>query len=405
MGWFRRRASPEQRFATEVLDTVRVMRGVTGATYDAESFAIRYKLDSSDGDGWIYLHNTFRETLGVSRAERIERIRRLVSSLLSPGIAELAWPDVRHQLRPVLRGVGFGQGAPGERKLLSRPALPYLVELVVVDQPTLMAYVMVDRLAEWGVSAEEVFATARSNLAERAHSVTRSERTNGPVLLRFVDDGDMYFTSMLLVPGFLSGLASHVGGRPVAFVPDKDNLTVVADDPMRLPKILEMVETDFRQAPRSLSPVAYTVDDRGAVVPYVPVEPGELANRIHRATVLLAANEYNAQKEALDAAHKQDDTDIFVASVLVVERPDKSLFSVGVWADNVAALVPEADFVAFQSEHEAVTVPWAIVARELRLEPAPGFAPARYRVTAWPAEPIMNRFRADAVHPVAAVRA
>ena len=42
-----------------------------------------------------------------------------------------------------MRGAAFGQtGQPDTGQLLARPALPNLVELVVVDEPTSMAYVL-----------------------------------------------------------------------------------------------------------------------------------------------------------------------------------------------------------------------------------------------------------------------
>jgi hypothetical protein len=158
---------------------------------------------------------------------------------------------------------------------------------------------------------------------------------NRPVLLRFVDTGDAYFTSMLLIKGFLAGLANRVGGRPVAFMPNKDTLIVSSDVPDALPALYRLAEEEFRQATRSLSPVGYTVDDSGAVVAYSTPPDSALASVVHRAEVILAGGEYGAQKEALDAQHERDEVDIFVASLLVVQRSDDSVFSVAVWSDGV----------------------------------------------------------------------
>jgi hypothetical protein len=399
MGLFKRRGgSPEERFAKDVLDVVRSAHGVSEASFDPEAFAIRYRRADGGDSGWLYLHNTYRETAGLGRREQAERIRRLVAAVVEPVNTELDWPEIRPLLRPVLRGVSFGQGAPqGAKSLLSRPALPYLVELVVVDRPTSMAYVLESHAEQWGVEPAEVFAIARENLAQGAANAARGEASDGPTVLRFLDDGDAYFTSMLLVDGFLASLAPRVGGRPVAFVPDKDNLSILADEPSALAKFLELFENEFNEATRSLSPMAYTVDTSGAVVPYVAEEPGELANRLHRARVVLAAGEYQAQKEALDARHQREGVDVFVGSLLAAGRPDGSVFSLAVWADDCDTLLPEADFVGFQSERDSLTVPWAVVAREVGLTPLAGLAPARYRVTQWPPEAIMTRLRADAI--------
>jgi hypothetical protein len=277
------------------------------------------------------------------------------------------------------------------------------MEAVVVDEPTSMAYVTAPRLADWGVTADEVFATARANLAERTPRPDEPP-SEGAAMLRFVDSGDAYFTSMLLVDGFLAGLASRVGGRPVAFVPDRDTLIVVADEPELLISIYGMVEEQYRKAPRSVSPVGYTVDDRGRVAPYRAAGQSRLADVVHQAEVVLAAAEYAAQKQSLDAVHERDGIDIFVGSLLVVERPDKPLVSVAVWAEDadLDGLLPRADYVAFTPAERIdgfmpVTVPFDVVEREAALIPEPDYDPPRYRVNRWPDERIMARLRPHAV--------
>jgi len=138
-----RRGTPEERFAKQVLDAVLATGQVTTASYEPEAFAVRFQRVAETDVGWIYLHNTFHETADASRTERAERVRRLVSAVLETPRIDRGWDAVRPLLRPVLRGVAFGQGVTThDRKLLSRPAMPYLVELVVVDEPASMAYVL-----------------------------------------------------------------------------------------------------------------------------------------------------------------------------------------------------------------------------------------------------------------------
>jgi hypothetical protein len=409
MGLFGRSSSPREKFAQEVLDAVVATRQVESVRYDEAEFAIVYRRRGEDAEsGQIFLHNIFRETADLGRRERAQRIKNLVAIVVGSRSAADTWNEAGPKLRPVVRGVSFGLGVPGATtvdspiRLVSRPALPYLVELAVVDEPTSMAYVTHGRLGEWGVTEDQVFATARQNLVEGSGHVEGPPSDGGPVLLRFIDTGDAYTTSMLLIDGFLSGLANRVGGRPVAFMPHKDTLIVTSDAPAALRAIYGLVEQEFREATRSLSPAGYTVDDAGAVIPYQAPPGSELAPVVHRAEVILAAAEYGGQKEALDAQHERDELDIYVDSLLVVQRPDDSLFSVAVWGDGVDTLMPEADFVAFQpgdGPGEALTVPFDIVVREASLLPEPGYTPVRYRVTAWPREPVMQRLRAQAVTP------
>lgn len=412
MGLFSRRRSAEEssesahdQFAAEVLDAVLATGLVRSARYDAEAFSIVYE---KDGTGTIYLHNTYRETVGIDASERAERIQRLIT-ILSSSAGAMSWAQARPNLRPVLRGVSFGQSVPGpttvddqpadakDRRLLARPALPYLNELVVVDEPTSMAYVTQVRLTEWGVGPDEVFAAARENLATSAAALAGPATEGQRAVLRFLDDGNGYLTSMLLVDGFLGSLAPHVGGRPVAFIAHKDSLLVTADEPDALPALFKLVEEEFREAVRSISPAAYTCDDAGRVVPYQAPAGSAAAQAAHRAEVLLASSEYAGQKEALET--RFEDNGIFVGSVLVAQRPDESVFSVAVWGFDVDTLLPEADFVAFQGDHEQLTVPFAVAVAEASLVPEPDYLPTRYHVTAWPPEPVMSRLRTHAVAP------
>ncbi|MBX6749097.1 MAG: hypothetical protein IRY85_05400 [Micromonosporaceae bacterium] len=393
--------SPRDRFARQVLRTVQASGLVASARYDEADFSIEFQLIGESNRGRIYLENTFRETEQASIQERSMRIRRLVDTVLgSTGLQP--WVPARGKLRPVLRAATFGLGiANGSVGYLSRPALPFLVEAVVVDEPTSMAYVNQRQLAEWGVTADEVFATARANLAAQVPRADEPPAT-GPAMLRFVETGDAYVTSMLLVDGFLAGLAPRVGGRPVAFVPDRDTLIVVGEHPGLLATVYGMVEEQYRQAPRSVSPVGYTVDDRGAVVPYTAPAGTELDRVVHRAEVLLAATEYAAQKTALDADHeRQGIDDVFVGSLLVAERPDSSTVSITVWAGDGDVLLPQADVVAFPPADldgsPPLTVPFDVVAREASLVPEPDYNPPRYRVTRWPDETVMARLVAHAV--------
>lgn len=391
-----------ERFAAEVLDLVRRHPGVQNPVLDMSVFAIR--LGDGDHDSWFYLDNVFRETASATRAERASRIQRVLTGLTEDS-HPTGWPAVKELLRPVLRGCTYGlqpagsADRPSSADRLLRPALPYLGEFVVVDRPTSMMYVTLSQVAEWGVDPAEVFATARANIAPAAAAaVMRGPADGSPGqrrLLRFVDDGNAYFVSWLLVDGFLAGMAEHVGGRPVAFIPDVNTL-VIGPGPLDAPLAAMMYE-HYEQAPRSLSPVAYTVDERGAVVPYQAGEPGETRDRVHQAQLKLAADEYGQQTAVLRAEFERRGTDIFVGEVLWVSAPDGASFSICVWPDNCDSLLPEAEFVGFTTPDGPVRVPWPLVRSEAHLVADPAYSPPRYRVTDTPPEPVMARLLADAV--------
>ncbi|WP_117210622.1 hypothetical protein [Allorhizocola rhizosphaerae] len=383
------RGSDRDRFARRVLDRVRA-HGVAKAWYDAEQFTVEFQRGPDDPGGSVFLGNIFRECQGADRAERDERIGRLVEAVMNTPPVPQDWVGVKPLLRTVLRVATYGLGAPDSaRPLLWRPALPYLIELVGIDMPTALAYVTLDKLDEWGVTAFDVYDAARANLAELDRD-REMQTPDQPALIRFVDDGNGYFISRLMLPGWLASLAPHVGGTPVAFIPDNHTVLVGSDDPGLLEQLFPLAEEEYRQASRPLSPVGYTVDlSSGAVVPYTA---GPSARR---ACALLASGEYQSESEFL-----MRDEDVYVANLLVAESPHSGVFTVASWARDVDTLLPRADYVAFSSEQDSPWfVPFDVAMAEAGLQPESPLRLERFRARQWPAPEVMQRLRALAESP------
>ncbi len=377
------RGSERERFARRVLDRVRGL-GVAEAWHDAEQFAIGFRRHAGDDAGWVFLDNTFRECQGADQSEQDGRIDALVNAVVNTPETPTDWAGVKPLLRPVLRGATFGLGAPATaRPLLWRPALPYLSELVVIDTPTTMAYVTVDRLDDWGVAATDVYEAAYANLAELDRGGER-DTPDEPALIRFVDDGDGYFVSRLMLPGWLASLESHVGGTPVAFIPDQSTVLVGWADPELVDQLFEMVESEYREAGRPLSPMGYTVDATGAVVPYPH----------RRANAVLASTEYETESQYLAP------DDVFVASLMAAESPQGGVFTAASWARDVDTLLPRADYIAFTSDDEEPWfVPFDVVVAVTGLRPDFVLRLERFRARQWPAPEIMAELRARAEAP------
>ncbi|GAA0743225.1 hypothetical protein Drose_10910 [Dactylosporangium roseum] len=377
--------SPRERFARQVLTAVRDA-GVAEARYLPEQFAIQLRRDSKTAaPSLAYLGNLFRECDGAGRTERRQRIAAFLAAVVfNPGAPD-TWEAVAPLLRPLLRSVSFGLGVPGGApRPVRRPALPYLAEFVVVDQPTSIMYVTPVQLATWGVTERVVYDRARANLTEHAERTARPDGDRVSIE-RMVESGDAYWASHLLVDGWLAAQGRHVGGRPVVFVPDTTGVVLAADHD-GIDKLFGIIEEEYREAARPISTMGYTVDGTGAVVPYsVPVDH-PLFPAVHRAEVLLASNEYAAQ-----AAHLE--TDAFVAKLMVAEGRGR-IFSVAGWAEGVDTLLPRADYVSFPSGGaDPFLVAWDDVAREVDLEPEPDLAPERYRLRSWPHPGVVERLR------------
>ncbi|BBH66557.1 hypothetical protein ACTI_32420 [Actinoplanes sp. OR16] len=250
--------------------------GVRDARYDAHAFAIRFR--TLDGERTVLqLQPLFRRRI------RRRQLDAFVAGLLrTPEVPE-TWAVAAPLLRPVLRG-----SAPGE--LLRRSALPFLSAFVVIDHPETMTYVTPDQLTDWKVTADEVFDAALANLT----GATLHGSAAGPVVVRFVDDGNAYWTSHLLLQGWLARLQKQVGGVPVAFAPERGTLLVTADGSEHLPGLFAQAEAIWTGSARALSPCAYVSDDQGCVVPYPTPAGHPLRHLAKRAETLLKEREESA---------------------------------------------------------------------------------------------------------------
>lgn len=394
----RLRRPPRERFARRVLRALRDA-GVAHARYLPEQFAIEVRRDSPSAEPAVaYLGNLYRECERAGRAGSRERIATFLAAVIfNPG-APRAWEDVAPLLRPVLRTVTFGLGVPATApRPLRRPAWPYLAEFVVVDQPTSIMYVTAGQLQEWGVTERAVFDRARRNMAEIAASTGDGVAAGPRSLVRMVESGDAYWASHLFVDGWLAGRRDGAAAPPLLFVPDTTGVLLAgraADDtPQTVGKLFELAEREYREAARPISPMAFTVDEAGAVVPFLVPRGHPMYEITHRSEVLLASAEYAAQGGHLT-------TDAFVAGCAVAQRADGSVFSVASWAEGVDTLLPRADYVAFPSDGaDPFYVAWDDVAREVDLEPEPGLEPERYRLRAWPHPGVVERLRRVATRP------
>lgn len=361
--------------------------GATDVTYDDAESTMRIRT-AHGNDLVLNLSPLFQECVGANADDRAASIQRFVAATTSDPQSMPTWAEAAPRLRPLLRAAGDHRVPESTTTPISREFQPFLHEKVVIDHPQVMDIVTDKHLRAWEVTASSVFERARANLA----ALAEQEQPEDPIpdgVFRFVEQGDDYWASRLLLDGWLAKQAKLCGGRPVAFLPDTSFLTIVKDEPGIVATLLQMSEDDYLKATRAVSPQAYTVDDAGRVVPYTVPRDNPLWNAVHRSEVLYAYREYTAQKEEHD-----DVFDGFIASLMVKELPDNGRVSVTVWGDDVYGLLPRADYVAFINENrDTFLVPWDVVVRETGLEPEPGWSPARYRVQTWPEPSVIARLR------------
>ncbi len=345
MRLFRRAA--RARLAHRVIRRLR-RAGIPGARYSASGFEVWFNVPGDVETSIVPL----APLLGRRRRELDEYLAGVLRTRNLPA----DWADAAPMLRPVLRGTA--PGAP-----LHRPAMPFLSEFVVVDHPDTITYVTPAQLAAWDVTAERVFATARTNLPG---VVLHGSPADRPVVVRFVDDGNSYWTSHLLLPGWLDRLTGQVGGRPVAFAPERGTLLVTADGSDLLPALFAQAEEVYAKSSRSLTPMAYVSDQDGRTIPY-PAPPGHpLHNAVSRAERILAVEEYQRQAAELPGA----------AELRLIGSDEDGWRTRALWERDAPILLPAADEVLAGDR----LLRWS----ELDLIPVAELNPPRWRAESWP---------------------
>ena len=341
MGLLRRIA--RARLAGRVIRRLR-RAGIPDARYYSRPFEVRFTVPG-DSEPMILPLDPL-----LSRKKSLDDF---IAGLLR---VPATWAEAAPLLRPVLRGA-----APGDP--LHRPVLPFLSEFVVVDQPDTMTYVSSAQAKAWKTRADKLFTTARQNLTGAVlHGVA-----NGPVVVRFVDDGNSYWTSHLLLQGWLTRLTDQVGGTPVAFAPERGTLLVTADESPHLVALFAEAETVFATSPHPLTPMAYRSDPAGCTVPYAAPPGHPLHQTVRRAERLLAVHEYTRQPS---------DPSLPSAPLHLLGSPTEGWRTRAVWAET-PTLLPEADEVLAGDR----VLAWAELAPHLT---ATAHTPTRWLGQAWP---------------------
>ena len=354
------------RLASRVIRQLR-SAGVSDVGYDAGTFSVRFTPVGHDGPAILRLENLLAGLDGGRRHRRTQ-IARFVDGFVRLPELPHTWDEICPRLRPVLRGITPAWDAPDAGAPLRRGALPFLAEFVVVDQPDTMTYVVEGHLAGWGVTAGDVFAAARGNL-----SVTvRQPAAASPVVLRFVDDGDAYWTSHLLLDGWLAGLSHQVGGVPVAFAPERGTLLVTADDTDDLPALFTLAEETYLASPRAISPMAYVAGAGGRVVAYPAPSGHPLHRQVQRAERLLAVHEYAHQARLLAGGS------VAPAPLVLLGSADEGWRTRALWQHDSEVLLPTADEVLIG----VTPVAWSTLLP--RVTEDPSLLPPRWHAPAWP---------------------
>lgn len=391
MGLFDRlRGEPTlDRFAARLIAALRRAGGPDVHRYDRERGRI---LHLRDGQvvGVSNLGNLYRTYCGLPRAERR---RYLQTCLRTTGARARPLPEDFESARPDLRPKIWPRAALERARLggllgepagdPEQPAVPVGEHLVVTpayDWPDSIQSIPASTLRDWGVSLYEVLEAARANLEE----TTVGYAQIGDGLDSFLS-GDTYDACRLLLVDRIRAL--EVAGRHVAMAPNRDTLLITGDaDEAGLALLATMAEAALAEPyPLCAAPLILEGDDWEDWEP----PPGHpLAARFRGLMLDWIGPEYTEQKRLLDAVHRRQGVDVFVASYSAVQEQDGRCWSYCVWGQGVDTLLPVAQRVFLMQagrQGPAAVGDWSRV-REVvgdLMEPTEHY-PTRYRVRSFP---------------------
>lgn len=255
------------------------------------------------------------------------------------------------------------------------------------DGPTFQ-YITESRLVEWGVTTNQAFKAAITNLGQSAFTF----EANGSVYVTPQGDLDAAARLLFLHAGVLEALS--LDGSPVALVPSRDRLVVTGSNNVEgLAQMAAIGQVCLEESgyPVSAQPLVWEHDS------WTPYEPPE---EVKPAFVHLAqafeVDRYRAQSGVLALKYRNAEDGIGIAEV--------RLFPVGgryetytIWRSDRPTLLPKADRIALNDRVGGTLeiADWADMSRVLgdRLVPLQ-HNPIRFRVDQFPTREELHAMRA-----------
>jgi uncharacterized protein YtpQ (UPF0354 family) len=400
MPWFRgASSSPEDQFASEVIDLVRAVLGRKAKRLD--DFALQIQPPDGGQPVIMNLHNIYAEARQLEGDARTERLRRAVLAM-APQPRPADWREAAPRLLPAVRTASWANAATLNPQAsaaipFGTPLVPFVKVLCAIDSEHSMSFASAADLARWGVSDDEALRTAVANLTRMPCQVRR----NGPIALFLGPDG--YISSWLAAPTVLARVAADIGGTVVAIAAERDQLILVdAEHLEAVTRILEPTLEHYQSAARQLSPVPYLVSEAG-IEPWVPPASHPARPIVDKSVHILAAIEYGQQKGMLDQHLAKAGEDVYVAKHTLMRGPDGSLSSWASWTRQVTnGLLPRVDMLMLgdnQDRDSQFAVRWddAVHLAGHVLQEEPGYDPPRWRYHGWPEDSTLEQLRASSV--------
>lgn len=379
--------------AQDVLKRLR-QGGLNTPRYDPQRMEIHVMVD--DGPAMLYLGNLFQEYRSAQRAERSALVDRFLAGFFATE-PEHDIPDRYEQARarilPIVRtrsAVSIAdltialhaesQEMAQKSRMVTRPLLGEYVIALALDTPTALRNINENQLATWEVDFDQMLEDALQNLRGLPEH-GGWHRSDGFLEATW---GDAYESSRILLPDLIyrTGIVD-----PVVLMPLRNSLLVCsASDERALSAMSTRARQLMDEKPRWLSAQPLQLVD-GKWKEFMPPDCCKMV--FQDIAIRELAENYEGQKQLLEALHQRQGEDVFVASLSFLQK-DNTIRSYAVWTQDVDTLLPHSDLIVFNrmeqdrvAESLVVTHTGAMpIVRDLVQDT--DLSPLRLRVTGFP---------------------
>jgi hypothetical protein len=182
-----------------------------------------------------------------------------------PSPDDLSLTDVRDQLFPQIMPVDYVRAAP--LPIVSFPLAAGIRVGIVADFPQTYMYLRLNDLVRWGITEDEVYGIALSNLECHSKGMDIHLSEDGPNAFLAIETGDGYDAPRILVPGLQKFFASHLGDTFRFGIPNRDFLIcwrIDCDETFHA-QLAAKVAEDNSERPYPLSPSVFVRNSEGNI--------------------------------------------------------------------------------------------------------------------------------------------
>jgi uncharacterized protein YtpQ (UPF0354 family) len=381
-----------QVFVWRVKRVLRKFPGVERIDFDPDGFLLRVK---APGEENMFLHNLYEEYRRHNWQRQSAIIQQHVEAMMLKPATPETFEEAKPMLVPRIRERSYFEvtdlsvrvaGSQGGLAHVFKPLGTTHAVCLELDFPRSVQAVTSTTLETWGVTFDEAYEVAVSNLAAKNEWHFHSPKTGVYVSAW----NDVFDASRMLLPDFQENV--KVDGDPVVLIPNRNSLLVTGSrDSEGLSLIAQIGEQKAREEGRFMSLHAMKLTG-GRWTDYMPESSHLEFQTFHRLSLLSLNREYQEQKDLLDKHHEQNAIDIFTATFMLYSHEEHGMHSMCVWTSGVESYLPETGRIALLLPEKEITrvCYWRDVQERLGHLIVPmGWTPERYHVTQFPDEMVL----------------